>query len=48
MQYFTDKYKDLCAMVNKLKQKKKKSYWNYGKSNKELNALIEKQISEIC
>ena len=29
-------------MVNKHKQKKKKIFKNYGKSNKELNALIEK------
>ena len=32
-------------MVNKHKQKKKKPFKNYGKSNKELNALI---VSEIC
>ena len=35
-------------MVNKHKQKKKKPFKNYGKSNKELNALIWKEISEIC
>ena len=35
-------------MANKHKQKKMKPLKNYGKSNKELNALIEKKISEIC
>ena len=35
-------------MVNKHKQKKKKPFENYGKSNKEINALIEKENTEIC
>ena len=35
-------------MVNKHKQRKKRPFKNYGKSNKELNALIEKKIPEIC
>ena len=39
-------------MVKKHKQKKKKHFKNYGKSNKELNALIEKKFqrknSEVC
>ena len=33
-------------MVNKHKQKKKKSFRNYEKSNKELNALIEKKFQK--
>ena len=35
-------------MVKKHKQKRKKPFKNYGKSNKEVNVLIEKKISEIC
>ena len=31
-------------MVSKYKQKKKKNFRNYGKSDKELNALIEKKF----
>ena len=42
-----DSYKDLRAMVNKYKQKKKKSSRNCGKSNKELNALIEKKFQKF-
>ena len=34
-------------MVNKHKQKKKKPFKNYGKSNKELNALIEKKFQKF-
>ena len=34
-------------MVSKYKQKKKKNYRNYGKSNKELNALIEKKNQRL-
>ena len=34
-------------MVNKHKQKKKKSIENYGKSNKELNALIKKKCQKF-
>ena len=34
-------------MVNKHKQKKWKPFKNYGKSNKELNALIEKKIKKF-
>ena len=40
----TGKYKDLSSMVNKQKQKKKKNMIKiYRKSNKELNALIDKR-----
>ena len=42
-----DSYKDLRAMVNKHMQKKKRSYRTYGKSNKELNALIEKKFQKF-
>ena len=45
--HFTDNCKVLRAMVNKIKQKMKKNSRTYGRSNKELNALIEK-ISEVC
>ena len=38
----TDKCKDLRAMVNKHKQRKKRNFKSYRKSNKKLNALIEK------
>ena len=34
-------------MVNKHKHKKKKTLENYGKSNKELNALIEKKFQKF-
>ena len=34
-------------MVNKHKQKKKKHFKNYGKSNKELNALFEKKFHKF-
>ena len=34
-------------MVNKYKQKKKKPFKNYGKSNKELNALIERKFQKF-
>ena len=46
----TDNCKDLRAMVNKHKRKKKKrkNFKKYGKSNIELNALIEKKISKNC
>ena len=44
--YFTDSCKDLRAMVNKHKQKKKKIR-NYRKSNKEFNALIEKKFQKL-
>ena len=40
----TDNCKDLNAMVSSLKQKKNKNFRTYGKSNKELNALIEKEF----
>ena len=43
----TDNYKDLRAMVNNHKQKKKKPFKNYGKSNKELNVLIEKNFQKF-
>ena len=38
---------DLCAMVNKHKQKKKKNFRNYRKSNKELNVLIDKKFEKF-
>ena len=38
----TDNCKDLYAMVNKYKQKRKKNFKTYGKTNKKLNALIVK------
>ena len=44
----TDSCKDLRAMGNKHKQKNKENFRNYGRNNKELNALIEKKISEVC
>ena len=34
-------------MVNKLKKNKKKPFKNYGKSNKELHALIEKKFQKF-
>ena len=34
-------------MVNKHKQKKRKPFKDYGKSNKELNALIEKKFQKF-
>ena len=34
-------------MVNKHKLKKKKAFKNYGKSNKEINALIEKKFQKF-
>ena len=34
-------------MVNKHKQKKKKPFKNYGMSNKELNALIERKFQKF-
>ena len=43
----TDNCKDPRAMVSKHKQKKKKPFQNYEKSNKELNALIEKKFQEF-
>ena len=39
--------KHLSAMVVKDKQRKKKNFKNYGKSNKELNALIEKNFRNL-
>ena len=45
--HLTDNCKDLRAMINKYKQKKKKPFKKYGKSNKELNALIEKKIQKF-
>ena len=43
----TDNCNDLRAMVKKHKQKKKKPFKNYEKSNKELNALIKKKFQEF-
>ena len=43
----TDNCKDLRAMVSKHKKRNKKSFNNYGKSNKELNALIEKKFQKF-
>ena len=34
-------------MVNKHKHKKKKTFKNYGKSDKELNALIERKFQKF-
>ena len=34
-------------MVSKHKQKKKKPFKNYGKSNKKLNALIERKLKKF-
>ena len=34
-------------MVNKQKQKNQKNFRNYGRINKELNALIEKKIQKF-
>ena len=34
-------------MVSKYKQKRRKPFKNYGKSNKELNALIEKKFQKF-
>ena len=34
-------------MISKRKQKKRKPFKNYGRSNKELNALIEKQFQKF-
>ena len=39
----TDKYKDLRAIVNKHRQKKKKNFTSKGKRSKEQKALIEKK-----
>ena len=44
----TDDCNDLCAMVVKHKQReKKKLFKSYGKSNKELNAQIEKKFQKF-
>ena len=43
----TENCNNLRAMVSKHKQKKKKPFKNYGKSNKELNALIEKKFQKF-
>ena len=43
----TDNYKDLHVMINKHRQKKKKDFKSYGKSNKELNDLIEKKLEKL-
>ena len=42
----TNSCKDLRAMVNKHKQKKKKNFRTYKKSNKQLNAIIEKKFQK--
>ena len=42
-----DSYKYLRTMVNNHYLKKKKHFRNYGKSNKELNALIEKKFQKF-
>ena len=42
--YSTNNCKDLHAMVEVHKQKKKKNFKSYEKSERELNALIEKKI----
>ena len=43
----TDNFKDLRAIISIHKWKKKKYFRNYGKSNKELNALIEKKFQKF-
>ena len=43
----TDNSNNLRAMINKHKQKKKKPFKNYGMSNKELNALIERKFQKF-
>ena len=43
----TDSCKDLRIMINKHKQKKKKSFRTYVKSNKELNVLIKKKFQKF-
>ena len=45
--HYRDNCKNLCAMDSKPKQKKKKTLKNYGKGNKELNALIEKKFQKF-
>ena len=42
-----DIFKDLHAFRNKHKQKMKKPFKNYGKSNKQLIALIEKKFQKF-
>ena len=42
-----DSRKDLHAMVNKHKEKKKRNITTYGKNNKELNALIETNSKKL-
>ena len=42
-----DNCKDLRAIANKQKQKKKKNIRNHEKSNKELNALVEKKSQKF-
>ena len=43
----TDNCKDRRAMVNKYKQKKKRKFETYRKSNKEPNAIIEKEFQKF-
>ena len=43
----TYNFQDLRTMVNEHKQKKTKSFKTYRKSNKELNALIEKKFQKL-
>ena len=43
----TDSSKDLRAMVNNHKQKKKNNFRSYGEKNKERNALIEKKFQKF-
>ena len=45
--HYTDSYKDLRAMVNKHKKKKKKNFSNNGKSIKELNAQMKKKCQKF-
>ena len=43
----THTWKDLYAIINKYRQKKKKSFRSYWKNNKELNAVSEKKFQKF-
>ena len=43
----TDNCRHLRAMVKKQKQREKKNFKDYGKSNKELNALVENKFQKF-
>ena len=42
-----DSFKDLQAILNKHKQKKKKYFKDFGRKTKELNALIQKNFRSL-